>query len=160
MDRVDKILDQKFFWDCMDNIEKAEKDRRFCLHGIDHGLAVARICYIISLEEGLGFEKDVIYAMALLHDIGRACEYRDGVNHHKAGAELAESILKDADYNAEEIKLICEAIGVHKCAQEGNTKALSYLLFKADKLSRNCFACKAYDECYWQDELKNKHISF
>ena len=34
------------------------------------------------------------------------------------------------------------------------------ILTKADKLSRNCFACKAYDECYWEENLKNKVITY
>ena len=41
---------------------------------------------------------------------------------------------------------------------ETTNNNLEYVLYKADKLSRNCFACKMYDACYWTEETKNHTI--
>lgn len=158
MNRIDSILNNSAFMDYMSNINRSERDRIYCLHDINHSLDVARICYIINLEEQLGFDKELVYAMALLHDIGRAKEYETGESHHQAGIEIAKDILADCGFDADEIKAICHAIGKHKSAEDSDKRGLGFLLFRADKLSRNCFDCKAYEQCYWMDELKNKGI--
>lgn len=44
---------------------------------MSHLLDVARIAYIRNLEKGYGFRKDVIYAAAVLHDIGKALQYEE-----------------------------------------------------------------------------------
>ncbi len=158
MDRISSIKNNKTYIESMSYIYKSEEKRQFCLHGLEHSLDVARIGYIINLEEGLGYKKDVIYAMALLHDIGRSREYKEQISHHYAGAEIAEDILRQAGFMEEEIKQICEAIACHKHVDEN--KNLKYLLYKSDKLSRNCFNCKMYKECYWDENLKNKEITY
>lgn len=160
MDRIKRILENEVFVEYTKELEKKETDRKFCLHGLAHGIDVARISYIINLEEELNYKKDVIYAMALLHDLGRVKEYTEGVDHHKAGAIIAKDILVDACYLEDEISEIIEAIESHKNKNIADTKNLKYILYKADKLSRNCFSCAAYEECYWDDEKKNKTIKY
>ncbi len=160
MKRIDDILEHPEFKENIKRINEAEIDRIYCLHGIEHLLDVARISYIINMEENLGYNKEVIYAMGLLHDIGRNLEYQQGVSHHQAGGEIAFEILKDVGFCEEECKMICQAIKNHKEPMDGeDEKSLNYLLFKADKLSRNCFNCKAYDSCYWEVSKKNKGIT-
>lgn len=159
MDRIQKIMNNSTYVNSMSYIKEAEKDRQFCLHGLEHSLDVARICHIINLEEALGFNKEVIYAMALLHDIGRSVEYKAKLSHHKAGSDIAVAILNDAGFDEEETLLICDAIASHKHV-EASMKDLKYLLYKADKLSRNCFDCSMYAECYWDENLKNKEITY
>ena len=157
MNRIEQILQNEKFIKIMSDIEKYETDRKFCLHGIDHGIDVARICYILALEEKLDIDKEVIYAMALLHDIGRVSEYEKGISHHEQGADMAGRLLREAGFDENDVKAICKAIEGHKhISEEGGE--LATLLFKADKLSRKCFACNMYEECYWKDELKNKTI--
>jgi len=56
---------------------------------------VARISYLMILEKRLPVSKDIIYATALLHDLGRADQYEKGISHEEAGAILAEEILTD-----------------------------------------------------------------
>ncbi|MBR1816604.1 MAG: HD domain-containing protein [Lachnospiraceae bacterium] len=159
MQRVDNILNNNIYNQCMAQIEKAEEKRRFCLHDLEHSLAVARIAYIINLEEGLGFDKECIYAMALLHDIGRCEEYENGTPHHMAGSRIAEKILRASSFTEEEIYFITQAIESHKIISDDADKAdLRYILYRADKLSRNCFECKMYDECYWDEEKKNQTV--
>lgn len=159
MDRVDKILKNKEFLGHMEAIAEAETTRRFCLHGFEHSIDVARIGYIINLEEKLGFGKDVVYAMAFLHDLGRSVEYIEGIPHHQAGADMAIGILRDADYTDDEISQIIDAISHHK-KYDGEEHNLRYILYRADKLSRNCFVCPSYEECYWSEDMKNKTIIF
>ena len=143
----------------MAGIERAEENRLFCLHDTEHSLAVARIAYIINLENELGYDKECIYAMALLHDIGRCREYEEGIPHHEAGSVLAFDILKACDFSEEEIYDITSAISNHKkLSKDTSRRELKYILYKADKLSRNCFECKMYNECYWDEEKKNQTI--
>ena len=159
MQRVDNILNNNIYNQCMAEIEKAEEQREFCLHDIEHSLAVARIAYIINLEENLGFDKECIYAMALLHDIGRCEEYDKGTPHHTAGSRIAEQILRATGFDEEETYFITTAIESHKDISGDISKNdLRYVLYKADKLSRNCFECKMYDECYWDEAKKNKTV--
>lgn len=159
MDRIDRLTGHPLFRDCMDRIVQAEQDRVFCLHGMEHSLDVARIGYIIDMEEQLHIGKEIVYAAALLHDLGRCMEYEKNISHHQAGAEIAEKILTDSGFGRKETEDICRAILEHKepCGEDG-AKDLSYLLYSADKLSRNCFLCKAREACYWQENRKNKHI--
>jgi len=159
MNKIDLILANPEFKEHMARICKAEEDRIYCLHGMEHLLDVARIAYIINLEEELGFGKEIIYAMALLHDIGRNMEYEKGLSHHEIGGIIAGDILIQAGFSIEEKKLICQAIRSHKeLGDKEDNHSLNYLLYKADKLSRNCFSCQAIDSCYWDESKKNKGI--
>ena len=159
MNKIDKILANPTFNEHLKRISEAEVDRIYCLHGMPHLLDVARIAYIINLEEELGFDKETIYAMALLHDIGRNLEYESGLSHHQVGGDIASDILKAVGFDESTCECICQAIRSHKkLRSKEDNKSLSYLLYKADKLSRNCFSCRAYDSCYWPEEKKNKNI--
>lgn len=160
MERLNQILKHSLFMQSMEEIKQAEVKREYCLHGLEHSLDVARISYIINLEEQLNIPKDIIYGMALLHDIGRSKEYLHGQSHHVAGASLAGRILPDCGYSQAETDMICQAITCHKSELKNmEENALCSLLYRADKLSRNCFNCKAYDTCYWAETKKNKTIT-
>lgn len=43
--------------------------------------------------------------------------------------------------------------------EASSVSVLRSLLHRADKLSRNCFACAASDSCYWPETQKNKGIT-
>lgn len=159
MDKIDRLLKNELYISCMDRIKKAENERIFCLHGMEHSLDVARICYITSLERGLNIDKEVIYAMALLHDIGRCVEYESNISHHEAGEPIARQILGECGFSGSDVAIICDAIASHKSKSDDCDNALKELLFTADKLSRNCFSCEASDKCYWPLEQKNKSIT-
>ena len=102
MERVNQILKNQVFSEQLKKLSRLEQGRIYCGHGIDHLLAVARIAYIKTLEEGLPFQKDIIYAAALLHDVGRAAQYETGIPHDQAGALLAETILSECGFDAAE----------------------------------------------------------
>lgn len=159
MRRIDKIIHHDLFDNLMSQIRENETGRIFCCHGMGHSLDVARIAYIINLEEQYALAKDIIYAAALLHDIGRAALSDTEKNHHVMSGEYAERILTDAGYDELEREQILEAILMHNT--DGLDKpGLPGLLYKADKLSRLCFSCEAYDDCYWTDAEKNSGVLY
>lgn len=139
-------------------LQQLETDRKFCRHDFRHFLDTARIMYIIDLEENLNIPKDVIYAAALLHDIGRVSQYENYIPHNEAGAVIAAEILSECGFDKKECEKICSAIFGHGHECKEPTEPLSKLLYKADKLSRNCFDCPASDECYWSSGQKNKEL--
>ena len=156
-----RILKNRSYTALIENIENKERNRFFCRHGMEHLIAVARIAYIISLEEQSGVSKDIIYAASLLHDIGRAEEYETGRSHNEAGAEKAEAILLECGYSDDEIKEITDAIRTH--GHDGypeKASSLERLLCIADKLSRTCFNCPAHEECNWTADKKNETLFY
>lgn len=154
---INKLLSNKNYLEIIDKINNLEANRKFCKHGLEHALDVARIGYIINLEEKLNYEKEMIYLAAFLHDIGRGNNI-DGVSHHQSGQDIAYNILLDIEYPEDKIEIICNAIKNHKYVIEG--KGLDFLIFKADKLSRACYKCNAIDECYWEWETKNITLNY
>lgn len=138
----------------------AEADRRFCRHDMVHFLDVARIARIIDLEENLGIPEDLIYAAALLHDIGRHRQYEEGIPHEHASAIIAPEILGECGFDEEETGVIIDAIRQHRNSEvsfEGNLRGV---LFRADKASRPCFACEAERDCSWKEGRKNREIIY
>lgn len=159
MERVNRILNHNLFLLHMHLNEVAEADRCFCLHNINHFLDVARISMILNLKENLCMDADIIYAAALLHDIGRHVQYENGTPHELASAEIAPSILKDCGFDDKETVVIINAISHHRAFLEGGS-ALSRILYQADKASRPCFACKVEKDCNWKNEKKNLQIKW
>lgn len=153
MQRCNKIYHHPLYSECLKRIEKHEKDRIFCLHNLTHFLDTARIGYIKILESKLDIDKELYYAAALLHDIGRY----SGKPHSEAGAEYAAKIMPDCGFSEAETQVVVDAILCHRTKSTGNSFA--DILSSADKESRMCFACKAADECYWADEKRNKEIN-
>lgn len=167
MERIERIRNHPLYMSNQQRIDDMEVNRIFCCHGVNHSLDVARILYILTLEQGFSFDKDIIYATALLHDIGRGLQYEENVSHHEMGARLAEEILADCDYNEDEIAMITEAIAGHHTGKAHSEKSVDSsdnsftdLFYQADKLSRNCFDCKASEECYWAQEKRNLQIRY
>ena len=160
MERIDKILKHNLFLQSLSENNTAEADRRFCRHNIEHFLDVARIGMIINLEEELHISKEWIYAAALLHDIGKHRQYREGIPHEKASGEIAPQILKDCGFADNETGVIVDAILSHRDAVVALEKNLRGLLYRADKASRACFACKAEADCNWKDGKKNFTIQY
>ncbi len=158
MERIQRIFEHPVYRRNFNGIQEAEKDRRFCRHDLQHFLDVARIIRIYDLEDGGGLPEEIVYAAALLHDIGRYEELTCGTPHDAAGAELAEEILTDCGFAAGDIGMIKDAIAGHRNKDMCGEKLADYL-YRADKQSRCCFACSAADECKWSDEKKNHVIS-
>lgn len=155
MERVQRILANPVFQDSLRKVEEKEKNRKYCGHGLDHLLATARIGELLVYMNHLNIRPDVIYGMALLHDLGRA----EGTEDHRiTGSHTASGILKSAGYQEQEVQDICHAILSHGNPPDASTDLLSRILYTADKASRNCFSCGAFEECNWPDNVKNKGI--
>ena len=161
MDRVNAIWKHPLYQKYYARIEELEQNRVFCRHQMPHLLDVARIAYIRNLENDMGFAKDVVYAAAVLHDIGKALQYEARIPHELAGVDIAEQILADlpaeAAYTTDEKRMILTAIKGHRRLRE-DPEPLEKLLYESDKASRMCFACPAEAQCDWSREKKNMEI--
>lgn len=161
MERVNAILAHPLYQKYYRRLEKLEQGRIFCRHQMPHLLDVARIAYITSLEHNMGLEKELVYAAAILHDIGKCAQYEEGIPHEQAGEQFAAEILaalpEDHAFSGEEKKRILTAIRGHRKLRE-NPEPLEWLLYTGDKASRMCFTCPAEGECDWSTEKKNMEI--
>ena len=144
MPRIDYICANGLFRRHLGNIAQLESGRIFCRHGIDHLLDVARIMWIKNLEEQLEFDREVIYATALLHDIGKDEQYESGISHDVAFEPADAAAIKTAILGHRKLRV--------------NSQPLERLLYAADKASRACFACPARNACNWSDDKKNLSI--
>ena len=161
MEYVEKLSGDREYRQLLERLKELEKDRIYCHHGIGHLLDVARIAYIENLETQLGLEKEDIYIVALLHDLGRVDEYESGIGHHIAGRERAEYFLRKIDYPCERQAVIFNAITEHRNKADmeaGTAPMLSRILAKADRESRNCRFCEVYESCKWSVEEKEHRI--
>ena len=138
----------------------AEEDWPYCKHDIIHLMDVARIAYILNLENNFGFAKELIYAAALLHDITKWKQIIENIPHNESAIEPTAEILRDCDFDNNEISLINRAILNHRDGPKDNDN-FSYIIYKADKLSRPCFFCN-YDKdtCDWDKSKKNLFLSY
>jgi uncharacterized protein len=160
MDRVNKILFHPEYQKKLKELEMLELERKFCKHSLEHFLDVARLAYIENLEKGLYIPKDLIYAASLLHDIGRVEEYKSGVDHEEASVLAAKELLPESGFTKEEEKQIIQAVSGHRDRGVRQTDDLAGILYRADKQSRICLNCKAFKECYWSAEKKNKILRY
>lgn len=160
MERITKIYHYPAYRKELQFILEAEKNRQFCRHDMQHFLDVARIGWILCLERKLNISKEMVYAAALLHDIGRGMQYREGVHHDEASVLLAGQILPKCGFSKVQTKQICDAIAGHRMSSDVTESRtdLGIILEEADHASRCCFACEAEPECYWPKEKKNLEI--
>ena len=160
MERVNRILHHKRYQEYLGKNMVAEEGRRFCHHDMGHFLDVARLAMIFNLQERLPLQEEMIYAAALLHDIGRWRQYEDGTPHEKASALLAPEILAESGFTEEEAGQILTAILDHRNAAVRQDRTLSGILYRADKMSRSCFCCEAEAECDWKGDKKNLVLQY
>ena len=114
MKRVQLIYEHPLFQTKYRELCDVEKDREFCKHTLEHFLDVARLMYIFSLEKQLFVSKELIYAIALMHDIGRIDQVNQGIPHEEAGAALCDVILPDCGFGEEERQTMKESILYHR----------------------------------------------
>jgi len=181
-DRIVQIMKDPRFLEAMKQTADFERTRIFCRHDWQHLLDVARIMQVLCMRASLPVPDDLIYAAALLHDIGRASQYADGTPHDIAGMQIAGPILSDCGFTPVERDLILYAIGRHRShaalpaggkhslesknlesndpGKGGYTETIktrfAQIMYAADKKSRPCYACNARKDCNWPEERKNK----
>lgn len=149
-----RIIKNTVFKANIKTIEENEKNRIFCKHGMEHLLDVARIAYILNLENDIKLPKYIIYSAALLHDIGRAA---GGSDHNIKSEPIAKEILTDCGFSNEDIEAILKAVVNHR-KHTDEVKNLEDIISKADKLSRQCHSCNAQAQCYWAEERRNNKV--
>ncbi len=159
MKRVELLLKDALYIEYLKRNSDEENTAKYCQHGLNHHIDVARIAYILVLEHndlnyfvkdsgvsGKLAAKECIYAAGLLHDIGKWQEYRTGTDHASYGAKLAREILPRAFFNPVEIDMICRAIYEHR----NISRDMSFLgerIHRADNLSRICGQCEDRNDC-------------
>lgn len=158
MQRIAQLQQDPDFRSLLQQIEESERDRIFCQHGLAHLLDVARIAWIDTMERHLTLEKPVVYAAALLHDLGRAL---DPADHDTAALTICRAILTRCGFDASDIASILQAIAAHgdKHTPPEQLPPLCAVIRRADGLSRPCYACAAAHACYWPDARRNHHIT-
>jgi len=146
MEMTNKILRHPEFIRYLELNAKAERERKFCRHDMGHAIDVARVAYIIALENKYNLDRDIVYAAALLHDIAKWKQYSEGVDHASEGSILAGQILKDVGMNAQDAELILDAIQSHRTKGKSNSP-LGMVLYAGDKACRLCSQCSVIGEC-------------
>lgn len=147
------------FLQTMEEIEKLEETRIYCRHGFTHLMDVARLASMNNVKNGNMAEEEQIYLAALLHDIGRAEEYKNEISHAIAGKRLAGEILLRIGYPKEKTEQILSAIEEHR-DKRNKCVDLKGLIQDADQKSRACFLCKAANSCKWSLSKKNKPMDW
>ncbi len=166
MERIQRILSHPQYKQWLAAGEQKEQDRIFCRHDMIHCLDVARIAYILWLEQqGDSGMKPLFYAAALLHDVGKWQNTQDAsLGHGAISAAFAKELLPQWGFSEEEQDIIIAAILFHsgtECLQEiaaKKEKSFSDVFYLADKLSRPCWACNAKGQCYWT--VKNEGLTY
>ncbi len=115
------------------DIEQAQRyyEGADAAHDYHHVLRVLRLAERIGQAEGADME--VLRTAALLHDIGRPEEIRDGVCHAEVGAAKARQIL--SDWPPDRVQAVAHAIATHRFRDDVAPRTLeAKVLFDADKL--------------------------
>ena len=155
MKRVETILKSPVYQEYIEKIRRWEETRRFCRHDRNHFWDVARTAYILYLSGEVpcpelehfssAAVKEMIYAAAFLHDVGRFLEYENRERDHAVeSAVLARPLLEEAGFSVEETEPVLSAIAHHR-HRDGN--GFDLLLYRADKESRPCYNCPSLTEC-------------
>lgn len=156
MERIQPIVQHPQYRAWIQQMDELERDRKYCKHGLSHLLDVARIASLLAQDRKLTYPRDMIYAAALLHDLGRLQQYTTGEPHAQAGIPMAQEMLAHTSFTQIEQQQILQAVSSHR---NGDTcDSLAQLIFEADHASRMCFVCEAANTCYWSQERRNQTV--
>ena len=160
--QIDRLLQHPMYRARLELLQELERKRDFCGHNLEHFMKVGRIAEYVVAKNELLFAEEVVWGAALLHDMGRVEQYRQGISHEKASVAFAREILFSLDWNVSDIDMVCEAIGSHshrQCAADRWRKmpelvSLTEVISFANQFSRTCYKCHMADACKWTEEEK------
>lgn len=69
--------------------------------------------FALKIARKIQCDKDILYASALLHDVGYKNHEKDDQNHHIYSMHLAQKWLGEIDFPKEKIKDVLEVIRLH-----------------------------------------------
>ena len=83
--------------------------------GYAHCLRVNALSQQLAASEQLSYDAEILCIAALLHDVGlyKAYAFREGSDHAKRSADVAERILKDGDFPPQATRAVLDAILHH-----------------------------------------------
>jgi len=117
--------------------EIMEKELSCSAHNLDHVMRVHNMCIFLSKYEE-NVDLDILIPAALLHDIARVIESQNKtgeIDHAILGGSMAEDILRNLNYEEEEIKKIKHCIVAHRFRSGNPPETIeAKILFDADKL--------------------------
>ncbi|MBD3196125.1 MAG: HD domain-containing protein [Candidatus Lokiarchaeota archaeon] len=111
------------------------KSQKNDIHGFEHVMRVYKT--VLELGNNLGADLNILKVSALLHDIGRTTEKKDGQNHAEISAKLARQYLSDNSLNLgnDFINEVFHAISAHSFSNNILAETLeAQILSDADKL--------------------------
>jgi len=117
-------------------------------HDFSHTQRVLNLCMHIGEEEGA--DTQILYAAALLHDIGREQGDANGLCHAEVSAKMARPILEKAGFPPEKIEPVIHCIATHRFRGDAIPFSLeAKILFDCDKLDAigAIGICRAYAYC-------------
>lgn len=84
--------------------------------GYTHCQRVYSVASELARLEQLSYDPKLLYIAALLHDIGlyKAYSMRKGSDHAQRSSAVAEQILRDGDFPAQDIHIVLDAIENHR----------------------------------------------
>lgn len=161
-EQIDRLLQHPKYRARLELLQEMEQNRIYCGHNLEHFMKVGCIAEQVVVKNELPFSEDVIFGAALLHDVGRVEQYRQGISHEKASVAFAREILFSLNWDVSDIEMVCEAIGSHshrQCAADRWEKmsalvSLAEVISFADQFSRTCYRCHVADTCKWKEEEK------
>lgn len=114
------------------------QDKLTCsAHNLDHVFRVYNLCLLIAKSEK-DVDLEILTPSALLHDIARVEESADKtgkIDHAVLGSVLAEDILRNLNYEEEQIDKIKHCIIAHRFRTGNEPKSIeAKILFDSDKL--------------------------
>ncbi|SDB27731.1 HD domain-containing protein [Eubacterium oxidoreducens] len=151
-------------------LAELEKERKFCHHDKKHFIEVASLASWAASICRVPHEPQLIMLAALLHDIGRV----HGSEHHaKASIGIAKELMLQLRVPEDLQIRVVDLIEAHTIKDDrrnaiktydqlrdalkelDEVDRLVYIFAWADNRVRQCFACDAAGECYWDDRRKN-----
>ncbi len=117
--------------------EIVERELSYTAHDLAHTERVLNLSLTLAQEEK-NVDLDILIPAVLLHDIARAQEDQDctgQIDHALVGAEMAEGILQELNFEASAIARIKECIKSHRFRSSYPLQTIeAKILFDADKI--------------------------